>query len=265
MPKKNMSPEERKAFGEKMKAARQAKKLNQQIKEQPQKEANADIGELLKQIEEMKQNQALLQAALLGQQNLNANQQGSQVTTKGIIGTFEKYITDPAHYPDPRERLFDYFESSPKFRRIGLRNNYEMEWEVAPMRPYERKDGVMETQPKFRIELNYIIIDEETYEPTNGRYTVKDFVFFEDPQTAIVVARDNGLEVNDENEKAFLDEMRFIRIRDWLEDAFFPSPLTTHKQKKDMVIGGKQVQYFEVSGEDAQAIPFNELKNKVKA
>lgn len=269
MPKKDMSPEERKAFGEKMKAAREAKKLADVAKETPTPESNADIGELLKQIEEMKTNQALMQAALLNQNFLNtpqnANTQGSQITSKGIIGTFEKYITDPKQYPDPRERLYEYFESNNKLRRIGLRNNYEMTWEVTPMRPYERKDGVMETQPRFHLELNYIIIDPDTYEPTKGRYTVKDIIFFEDPQTALIVARDNGLEVDEVNEKAFLDEMRFIRVRDWLEDAFFPEQIQSSKpKKKDMVINGKQVQYFEVSSENPQTIPFNQLTTKIK-
>jgi hypothetical protein len=262
VPKKNMTPEEKKAWGEKMKKAREAKKQSKQIKDNPpEKEANAGLSELLKQIEEMKDN-PLVQALL----NNNQKQGGTQVTERGVIGTFEKYITDPKHYPDPRERLFEYFETESKFRRIGFRDNYELDFKIAAMTPYERKDGVQETQPKFTLELNRIIYDEDTYEPTNGRYTVCRYVFFEDPQTAVIVARDNGLEVQEQNEKAFLDEMRFIRMKDCLVECFYPPKQDRiKKQKKDMVINGKQVQYFEVNSEDATNIPFDQLKTKIKA
>lgn len=258
MPKKNMTPEEKKAWGEKMKALREQKKLDEQIQSVPNPEANLDLGDILKQIEELKQTNALLQAAVL-----NKQPQGVQVGNK-VSGVFEKYITDPAHYPDPRERLFDFFETEPKYRRLGFKDNYELRWEIASMTPYERKDGIQETQPRFVVGLDRIIYDEDTYEPTNGRYVVKEFMFFEDPQTATIIARQNGIDVDEENQKAFLDEIRYIRVRDWLIECFYPAlPTKTVKNKKDMVINGKQVQYFEISSPDAQAIPFGQLKTKI--
>lgn len=243
-------------------------KKDEQIAQSPAPEANADLGELLKQIQQIQEDNTLLKAALLNQQQndapQNANQQGSMTTSRGIVGTFEKYITDPSRYPDPRERLTEFFETSPKYRRFGFKDNYELRWEVKPMRPYERKDGVIETQPRFVMGLDRIIYDEDTYEPTNGRYVVKEIMLFEDPETALIIADEQGLNLDKSNEKAFLDEMRFIRLRDWLVECFFPStPTKSVSQRKDMVIDGKQVQYFEVSGQTAQNIPFEQLKNKI--
>jgi len=266
MPKKEKTPEEKKAWGEKMKAAREAKKQAEQLKEAPVPDANQGLNELLKQINELKDN-PLVQAIFAGNQTSQNNgaNNGVQIGS-GKQGVFTKYITDPSNYPDPRERLFDFFDSAPKYRRFSLRDRYELRWDVSAMVPYERKDGILETQPRFVVGLDAIIFNEETYEPTNGRYVVKEFILFEDPQTAIVIAREQGLNLDESNEKAFLDEMRFIRIRDWLIEAFMPQQVQkTHRERKDMVVNGKQVQYFEISSENPEVIPFGELNTKLKA
>jgi hypothetical protein len=271
MPKRNMTEEEKKAWGAKMKAAREKKeqldRVEESVKVAPEAPANEDLSTLLKEIAEIKETNALLKAALLNNNtnpNTNNNSGGLQSTNKGIVGTFEKYIIDPNNYPDPRERLFTFFETEPKYRRLGFKDNYELRYEMAATMPYERKDGVLEVQPRFILGLDRIIYDEDTYEPTNGRYVVKEFIFFEDPQTAVTVARENGLDITDQNEKNFLNEMRYLRIRDWLIECFYPSkPDKTVKQRKDMVINGKQVQYYEVSSTEAQSIPFSELKTKI--
>ena len=212
---KQWTPEERKAFGEKMKAAKAAKQnknINDEVADQaneisqkPDAPANMDLNDFLRQINELKDN-PLVQALLT-----NNQPQGGVSVGEKKTGVFEKYVNDPAAYPDPRERLFEFFNSSPKYRRFGLSDRYELRWEIGAMVPYERKDGILETQPRFVVGLDAIIFDPETYEPTNGRYVVKELMFFEDPQTAVTIAREQGLPVDD-NEKLFLDEMRFIRI-----------------------------------------------------
>ncbi len=244
----------------KLKEEIQEDTINIQSKQAP--EANADLNTLIKQIEELKDN-PLIQALFAGQATSQNN--GVNVGEKKT-GIFTKYITDPNHYPDPRERLFDFFNSQPKYRRFGLQDRYELRWEVSGMVPYTRMDGILETQPRFVVGIDAIIFDEETYEPTNGRYVVKEFMFFEDPQTNIVVARDNGMDIDESNEKAFMDEMRFIRVRDWLIDLFLPGQVQkTHKDRKDMVINGKQVQYYEISSTESETIPFDKLNTKIKA
>lgn len=241
----------------------EVKQKQEEIKANPPKtEANADIGDLLKQINELKDN-PLIQAIFQNQQPAQAA--GPQVTNRGLIGTFEKYITDKNAYPDPRERLFEYMQSTPRLRQLAFPERYELEYEVGRMRPYERKDGVMETQPQFTLILNGIVMDEETFEPTTRRFELCRYVFFEDPETALVIARDNGLEVDEQNEKAFLDEMRFIRMRDWLLEAFYPPKITgTKKNFTEMSIPGRGVvKSFEISSESAQPMPFGELSKKL--
>jgi len=241
----------------------QLDKVDEVVKQAPDTQANVDLAELLRQINEVKETNALLKAALLNK-NTEADNGLRLNNRSGIVGTFEKYMLDPERYPDPRNRLTDYFESQPKFRRLGFKDNYELRFEMTPTMPYERKDGVMEVQPRFVLGLDRIIYDEDTYEPTNGRYVVKEFIFFEDPSTAVTIARDNGLDVTNENETDFLNEMRYLRARDWLVECFYPAlPDKTVKQRKDMVINGKQVQYFEINSTDAQTIPFGELKTKI--
>ena len=231
----------------------------QNIQKKAEPEANADLNTLIKQIEELKDNPLIQALFNKGQVQNNDVQVGERKT-----GVFTKYITDPAQYPDPRERLFEFFNSQPKYRRFGLQDRYELRWEVGSMVPYERKDGILETQPRFVVGIDAIIFDEETYEPTNGRYVVKEFMFFEDPQTNVIVARENGIPVDESNEKAFMDEMRFIRVRDWLIDLFLPGKVEkTHRDRKDMVINGKQVQYYEVSSTESDSIPFDKLNTRI--
>jgi hypothetical protein len=109
------------------------------------------------------------------------------------------------------------------------------------------------------------MLDEETGEPTPGRYVVCQLVMHEDPETALVLARENGLQVNDEEEMLFLNEMRYLRMRNWLLDCFYPPKASPKQQRKDMVIEGRLVQYWEANTEDGgkERIDFSKLP-KVK-
>jgi hypothetical protein len=138
-----------------------------------------------------------------------------------------------------------------------------LEWKVG-VSAYKTLDGVHTKEPKFEIQLNRVVMDEETGEPTTGRFVISKAIFHEDPDAAMIVARENGVEVDESDEKAFLDEMRYLRIRDWLLECFY-TPLITGKKsnKKEMVVGGKLVEYFEINSEDSSSIPFGQLQNKV--
>lgn len=267
MPKKNMTQDEKNAWGEKMRAAREAKqeaKEASQELEQPKVEhpvpqvedtiiPETSTEALLRRIEELSQNQALLQAVLLNQN------QGTQVRGNRMVGTTDKYIVDPDNYPDPRARLYKESRLAPYAFDI----NYELDWNISTV-SYETKDGINMREPKFRLELWRVKLDDEGNK-TDGRYVISKATFFEDPQAALIVAREKGLPIDEDNEKVFLDEMRYMRIRDWLLDNFYPPTITkTKSQKKDVVVGGKLVEYFEISSQDSESIPFDQLRGKVK-
>lgn len=211
-----------------------------------------NVSDLMRQIKEIQETNALLRAAVLNQQT------GPQVTARGMIGTFEKYIIDPDHYPSPTERL----ARESRLAQFAFPINYELTFEVTTTE-YQTKDGINTKEPRFTVELNKIMLDEDGVE-TDGRYTIRRMILHEDPQAALVIAREQGLEVDESNEKAFLDEMRYIRIRDWLLEAFYrPRDTSTKKNKREMVVDGKIVQYFEINSVSSSGVPFNELdKNK---
>lgn len=226
---------------------------------QPADKSNASYSELLNTIEELKANQAFMQQMIMQNGNQPAQGQQPAFNSNGLVGTRTKFIVDPAYYNDPTIRL----RKEPRLQQFAFDMNYTLDWEVNTS-SYETKDNVNTEEPRFNIQLNRIVRDPATGEDTNGRYIVCRGVFFEDPQTAIVIARQNGIDVNEFNEKDFLEEMRYIRIRDWLMEAFYP-PVSTDAQsnKKQMVVNGKLVEYFEVNSEQSAGIPFGDLKTKV--
>lgn len=256
MPKKEWTAEERKAFGEKMRKAKLDKETHSTYPPTPPTPPEpVDPGPVQNQeVEELKRMIQEMQASMWQQS------QGRQVNQLGAtIGTTERYSLDPDNYPDPRERL----AKEQRLSRFAFDQNFELNYLCHPTRRYQTIDGHWQIEPQFDLELIRIVMDEVTGEPTNGRYVVCRGIFFEDPDSAISVARENGLEVDENNEKSFLDEMRYLRMRDWLLEAFYP-PLPQVKQnKKEMVIGGKLVEYFEVNSENSEAIPFSKLRTKV--
>lgn len=213
------------------------------------------------EVEDLKRMVTELKAMVLDKQMAEKNGSDAVLTDRGIVGTHERYIMDPAQYPDPRERL----ASEQRLTHLAFDLNFELEYGCHSTRRYQTIDGRWQVEPQFDLELIRKVRDENTGELTPGRYTVCKGIFFEDPDSAVAVANEQGLPVDDSNQKEFLDEMRYIRMRDWLMDAFFyPVDTSPQKKKRDMVIDGRQVQYWEVSGEESQAIPFGQLRNKLK-
>lgn len=224
-------------------------------------ETRDEYSDLLKRFEELKSYVERLQPAI--QQPTDGR---PQFGNRGnLIGTFEKYLVDPAMYSDPRTRLSQE-------RRLGrfnvtgsqddvdlMQDDYFLEWEVG-ITQYETKDGVNTKEPRFTLKLDRLMIDEDTGEHNGSAYTVCQMIFHEDPQAALIVAREQGIDPNTLDQKAFLNEMRYLRMRDWLLEAFYPPKLTTQKKKKEMVIGNKLVQVFEINSTDSQAMPFDQLK-----
>lgn len=238
MPKKEMSAEERKAFGEKMKAARAAKKA--QVEETVINETKDGVSEdqyqdLLRRFEELKN-------------SLQSQPQTPQVNTRGhLVGTYEPYSTNPNYYPDPRARL----AQEPKLQRFAFPMNYELDWEIQIPPAFQTIDGVWRREPRFMLALKQIAINDDG-EHTEGRYTLKKLSLHEDPQAALQVAHDHGFDVDSVGEKEFLDEMRYLRMRDWLLEIFYPQK-PTYRKHIEKVFGNRLVEYSEAASGDVKS------------
>lgn len=246
----------RKAFGEAARiraAAKKEKKVEQPtfIGVPDQTIGMSEIDELRQQIAEIKNSQftELVKALKEGRDGT-----GTAIADGKLTGTFEKYVISADRYPSPVDRL----NEEPKLARFAFPLNYELNYEVG-VSEYTTIDNIRTREPKFMLELIRIIMDEETGEPTNGRYIICRFLMHEDPEAAMVIAREQGLDVEEDTEEAFLNEMRFIRMRDWVLECFYPAPVKQVSNKKDMVIGGRLVTYFEVNAEESTAIDFTKL------
>lgn len=267
MPKKEWTDEERKAFADKMRNARRNKNVKQvapptveepKIPEEDSEDHVAEeqgLDELKRQMKEIQETNALLKAALLGgggqKQGLNLGKDNK------LTGEVEKYLLDPNNYPDPTPRL----RKEARLQPLAFDYNYELDYSVATS-SYETKTGINMIEPKFHVTLNRIVLDDQG-EQTNKRYIARKLIFHEDPQAALVIARDNGIEVDRTDEARFLNEMRYLRVRDWLFDIFWPKPAQAQQGIREEVIGGTLVQVFTKNSEDASSIDFDKITRKV--
>jgi hypothetical protein len=279
-----MSEAQRKAAGDRLRAAREKKQaeraaqamaellaeaaeeeavFEESVPAEPAPRAQADLisqedlAALIRQVQELQAQVSHSHAAAPSQFSAGGPL-SVHMTGRGMVGTFEKYGVSAALYPDPTARL----AAEPRLARFAFPINYELSFNVTTT-SYETKDGINTREPKFTLELIKIVMDDETGEPTNGRYVLRTAVFHEDPQAALVVARENGLQVDEAHEAAFLNEMRYLRMRDWLIEAFYPARSTAKAARKQMSIGNRIVEFYEANGEDAQSIPYGTLKGKV--
>lgn len=203
----------------------------------------AGMAELTKQVMELQQQ--LLRIAM--NQTPGAAATGPQVGSDGMMtGTFEKYRLDEKYYPSPAARL----AKEPRLRRFAFDVNYELTWAVTRTQ-YQTVDKVNVVEPRFTVELIQIIMDDDG-EPTTKRAILRSMVLHEDPQAALAVAAEQQLDPDAfGGEEQFLNEMRYLRIRNWLIDAFYPPKATIRNDRKEEVIGNRVVRIFEVSGAGA--------------
>lgn len=285
MPRKKMTDEEKKAFGEKMKLAREKKKLFQEpaVKVETQDlpvvpfgEAPVDVQEtkldmLQRQLDEVMETNALLKAAFLNNQG-NQNSQGTDNVSIGrgnkVIGEVDKYLVDPNEYPDPTKRLAD----EPRLAALAFKFNYDLDYEFK-ISNYETKTGLNMREPDFLITLYRIVLDEQgnplevidpkTNKPAIKRYIARRLSFKEDPQAALVIARENNLDVDKSDERAFLNEMRYLRVRDWLFDYFWPVPSQSASRVQEEVIGGSIVQVSLKNSVEPSSPDFDQINKKI--
>lgn len=266
MAKREWTDAERKAFGDKMREARRKKNVtvggpveappatdSPKVPSEDPTERIADeqgYDELKAQLDETNETIALLKAALLGGKPQN---EGLSVKGNRLTGEVEKYLLDPTNYPSPIERL----RKEARLQPLAFDWNYEMDYEVTSTN-YETKAGINMREPKFQVTLNRVVLNDQG-EQTPKRYIARKMIFHEDPQAALVIARDNGIEVDKTDEQNFLNEMRYLRVRDWLFDIFWPKPVDPRGQIQEEVIGGTLVQVFTKSSEDATGVEFDKI------
>lgn len=254
----------RKAFGEAAKARAAAKKeieptapeLPNDLKEDVEDHIadEQSVSEILRQLKEVQESNALLKAAFANQNTSGATTSISMDRNGELIGEFEKYSVDPSDYPDPTKRLAE----EPRLSSIAFNYNYELEYSVG-VAAYPTATGKRVREPRFFITLNRIVVNDQG-EQTNKRYIAKKLIFHEDPDAALVIARDNGIEVDKSDEKLFLNEMRYLRVRDWLFDIFWAKPAQEQAKIREEVIGGTVVQVFTKASEEASGIEFDKLR-----
>jgi len=270
MPRKNWTDEQRKAFGEKMKASRvkkatpvvtpKAQPPTEPIATPPLPEATevpaaeqtdtqeTDMQAMQRQMNEIMETNALLKAALLrNPQEAStgvATGQPQVNKTGSLIGVFEKYILSPENYPSPIERLAQETRLAP----LAFPLNYHLDY-VYSVRQYDTKQGINTQEPEFVIQLwRNRLNDDGT---VRDRYRVRRLVFHEDPQAAMVIAHDNNIQIDKEDEANFLNEMRYLRVRDWLFDIFWPKAVTNTEARREEVIGNVLVEIVNVNSEDS--------------
>lgn len=162
-------------------------------------------------------------------------------------GVMQKYSIDPSYYNDPRDGLYDL----PELKRQAMRENFHIDWEVEQL-IYETKYGTSFSEPKFTLTLFQKRFDDEGKEIVKTAPDGKVYhprivrqvgIFFEDPVAAIKVAQELGLPIDNANTREFLEQMRFMRYKQWLLEIFNPTrPTSTATKRHQEVIGGKVYQ-----------------------
>lgn len=196
---------------------------------------------------------------------LSGQQLPNQVGVQGgrLTGSLTKYSLASTDYPNPVERLLE----EPKLGRFALPINYDLMWKVTTVE-YTTIDNVRVKEPRFTLELGRKLFDEDTGEPefddhgNQKGYIISRFIMHEDPDASLAIAREQDITVDETNEKAFLDEMRYLRMRDWLLECFFPTPIKK-EIKTDMVVGGKVVETYSITSPTTEKIPFDKLKGSM--
>lgn len=247
MPKKNMTPEERKAIGARLKAGREAKKA--QIKKQNQVNptptgVNPDPTRALPQDDKVTLTQEQFQEMMNRISDLESQKPQPQAAAPYIgesgqaIGVKEKASVNPDDYRNPVEALYNFFEDTPKYRRLGVRDNYEIRWSVNPTR-YQTAFGTWFVEPRFELTLLRRRFDEDGNE-TPSKVIVGRSSFFEDLPANLLEAELAGLSVDDVGKPEFADKMRMYRYTTWLIEKIQPKRpgATSTKKKKLEVIGG---------------------------
>lgn len=257
------TPERRKAFGEKMKQAREARTAETKtLKEKNTKPSSANqYPEAKEEASTVSIPQAQWEALMakvdqLEQQATPAQikeQQfdpyGSRAAGNGVVGAdgrpagfTDKYPITPSYYPDPRERLSELAE----LKRFAFNDNYVISWKVDG-KVYETKWGTNVREPFFYLTLHQRMFDEFG-EDTGKSVKVQTIILTEDELAAQQIMNEMGIDTTAMPLRQLLNEVRYERIKRWLVGIFKPSPLFKAEDGEfETVIDGKVVSVSENS------------------
>lgn len=273
-----MSDKHRKAASERMRAMHAKKKLegvedlsvdvtstshNIDAVDKP----TVDLGAMQKQLDEVMETNALLKAMLL--KNIDAQPaQGVGIGRTGqLLGEVDKYLVDPNNYPDPTPRL----AAERRLQSIAFNHNYELQYQFS-IRSYETKTGVNMREPEFLITLLRVVLDDQGErvqvigkdgQSRDKFYIARRLMLHEDPQAALVIARDNNLQIDQDDQVTFLNEMRYLRVRDWLFDYLWPKGSDSREAIIEESVGGTLVQVYTKSSQEPIQGNFDALSTKV--
>jgi hypothetical protein len=224
-----MSDEQKKAASERMKAMHAAKKAQKEPVETEQKEnvtlTQEQFDALMNRLSTLEESKTKVEAT---PEQSPTDQFGKP------IGVIQKFSLDPAHYKDPRDKLFSIAE----LQRFAVKENYMLDWTV-DQTIYETKYGTSMSEPKFQLVLYKKTFDDEGL-PTDRRIVINRATFFEDPAASIKEATALGIPFVNSNSSEFLEQMRFLRYKAWLMDIFNPPKRNATPSFKRMeVIGGQ--------------------------
>lgn len=234
MPKKQWTDEERKAFGDKMRALRAEKEQKQTPQtdkvaptepsveaapavETPAAPAPAAVTLTTEQL------QALVAALSQGTTNTAPAPafSGQSVNAQGqVVGSIIKFPVDPGYYPDPIPAINDFMETDKRTRRLAFTENYYLDWEW-DAKPYDTKYGTSMREPTFHATLYANYYDDEGNDTGKFR-VVQSLHFNEDESTALDYAHSLGIDATHENMREVMNTARVERLKRWLLSVFFP-------------------------------------------
>lgn len=236
--------EQKKAFGDKMKKAREEKaekakdgKHREEAAEQVKRQITIPESQLTELLERM----AKLEAEK--QQQVSYQPQQATISSTGqVIGIQEKYPINKALYLhlDPRDRLMN----EPQLKRFALRDNYSLYWDIF-ISTYTTSSGVKMSEPRFELQIRQKDFDDDGNE--NGEFHIGTHVSHEDYDAAVELALSLGMDVDPKMGVDFLDEMRYQNWKMFIMEYFYP-PKTikqTNTGKKEMVVNGRVVTFYE--------------------
>jgi len=248
MPKKEWTEDERKAFGQKMRAARQEK-----IEQEVQEESNVDIEtQDVKGAEPDQDRVAKLEAQI----ELLLKLQGAQVpqNQNAPVTTKTPYSLDLEVYENPTKNLMDWAAKDRRMQQQAFTANFELQFVREVPARYQLADGSWQQVPKFTLGLLELAYDDdgnvltrrnEKGEEVQIKYLRKRLVMFEDPDYALAVAYNKGLTLDDRTSQRFLNDMRFLQAQDWLLEVFYPPKSTTQPGLREEAIAGQMVTIVE--------------------
>lgn len=167
---------------------------------------------------------------------------GLQTNALGqVVGTVTKYSIDPELYPSPIDALLDDFDEDSKTRRLNVRENYYISWDM-DAKPYQTKDGVSVVEPTFHVTIHENRYDEEGND--TGQFIVRKTLHFnEDEELINIFVSENGLELSTENSKELRDRVRYQRVRNWMINEYFfpPRVFAQHDDTQELAVDGTVV------------------------